>query len=80
MKFIAELDGNALYIKREDFIDLAESNAVFIELTSEKYAELCELMDIKHCKKCNSQVIEFTNHKGLCDEYSEEINNERKNV
>jgi len=35
MKLIAELDGNALCIKNDDFINLQESPAFFIELSEE---------------------------------------------
>lgn len=37
------LDGNALCITQEDFVNLQESEAVFIELTPEKIEEIKSL-------------------------------------
>ena len=67
IRFTAELDGNNLCIKREDFINLAESHVIFIELDNQEYNELYEFMDYKYCRKCNKGVVEYTNHNGLCD-------------
>ena len=37
MKFVVELDGDSLCIKREDFINLQETPAYFIKLSSKVY-------------------------------------------
>jgi len=47
MKLIADLDGNALCVKREDFINLAESPAFFITLTPSQIEEINSLLSAK---------------------------------
>lgn len=45
--FMCSIDGNALSIVKFDFINLAESPAVFIELTEQQIQELKKLGDEK---------------------------------
>jgi len=42
-EFMCSIDGNALSIVKSDFINLAESPAVFIELTEQQIKEINEL-------------------------------------
>ena len=41
----ASMDGNALCITRDDFVDLGESKAMFITLTKEQREEFEKLRD-----------------------------------
>lgn len=39
------LDGNALCIVRDDFVNLQESDAVFLPLTDEQISQIIKLME-----------------------------------
>ena len=45
MKLECDLDGNCLSVIREDFINLAESPSVFIELTEKQIKEIQSLKE-----------------------------------
>lgn len=51
MKLIADMDGNALCVKREDFINLAESPAFFITLNPKQINEVNSLLSTKARKE-----------------------------
>ena len=68
MKFVVELDGNALCIKREDFVNLQISPAYFVGLTHKQVKEIKKLMDIKTCVVCGGKVIGYTDARGMCDD------------
>ncbi len=61
-----ELDGNALCIKRDNFENLQESPAMFIELTDKQIKEFKKLSDTELCIKCGIYVGDTETH-GLCD-------------
>lgn len=49
-KLECDIDGNCLSIVREDFINLAESESVFIELTPKQIKEIKNLKEGKQEK------------------------------
>lgn len=54
------LDGNCLSIVRNDFINLAESPAIFIELTPEQITKIRELQKLGEID--NEQSINDSRH------------------
>ena len=44
-ELLCEIDGNCLCVNRKDFVNLAESPAVFIELTKEQIEEINKLIN-----------------------------------
>ena len=60
-----ELDGNALCIKRENFENLQESPAMFIELTGSQLSEFKRLSDTEFCIRCGRYVGDAETD-GLC--------------
>lgn len=67
-ELLCRLDGNALCIHTEDFINLQESEAVFIELNPEQMTEILSLQvcnhvfsgkPVPHCVKCGKPDYNF---------------------
>ncbi len=69
MKIICELDGDALCIKREDFENLMESPAMFMDMTEKQIKEFKRLSDTEICMKCE-RYCACTGIDGLCEDCS----------